>query len=78
MTLVSGQIRINSGGFLIIGSESCPYSMKANITLVGTDKNSVSLGTDPSDNGALGTKGIAVTTGGNLQLHGKLVRKSLN
>ncbi|MGL4576519.1 MAG: G8 domain-containing protein, partial [Burkholderiaceae bacterium] len=50
-------------GALIAGSTTQPYTKKGTITLTGTDKKQDLFG--------MGTKGIMVMSGGNLQLHGE-------
>lgn len=57
----------------MVGSEACPISASKTVTITfNGDANSPSMGVDPFDNTQLGTKGLAVLHGGDLQLWGGL------
>jgi cell migration-inducing and hyaluronan-binding protein len=64
-------IRVDNGGALVVGSEACPITQKIAFTFHGA-RSSDSMGTDPVDNTDLGVKGLAVATGGSLQMYGSV------
>jgi len=69
---------VNDGGKLTIGSTDCPITKKVVITFHGTrpPTESSPIGSDPADGTDLGGKGLAVATGGSIQMHGALASKS--
>jgi cell migration-inducing and hyaluronan-binding protein len=64
LTLQTNWIHVQAGGSLIIGTAECPYTARANITLLGANTTRDDIG------GAMGTKGIAFDQGSYLSLYG--------
>jgi hypothetical protein len=64
-------IRVEQGGKLTLGSSSCRLTAKIVITFFGArNTTNNDLGTNPSDGAVLGSKGLAVVTGGYLEIWG--------
>ena len=76
ISLTAHWILVKSGGSLIIGSESCPYAHKAIITLTGPRTEVSEMGYDPVDGINFGTKGIGISNGATLELHGAIATPS--
>eukprot|EP01091_Cochliopodium_minus_P013326 TRINITY_DN426_c0_g1_i1.p1 TRINITY_DN426_c0_g1~~TRINITY_DN426_c0_g1_i1.p1 ORF type:complete len:1254 (-),score=327.70 TRINITY_DN426_c0_g1_i1:86-3814(-) len=65
-------LRVNKGGKLYIGQRTCPITSKITVTLNGArDDVSNDMGNDPFDGVALGSKGIAIATGGFIEIWGE-------
>jgi hypothetical protein len=64
-------IRVQAGKF-IIGSETCPIKNKIIITFYGARTLESEIGTEPSDGGKLGSKGLAATSGSTIEVHGNV------
>ena len=56
-------------GWLILGSESCPLTAKIVITFHGSRTISNTIGFDNFDNAGLGAKGLAITSGGHIEVY---------
>jgi cell migration-inducing and hyaluronan-binding protein len=76
LALTAHWILVRTGGSLVIGSESCRYQHKVNITLTGSRTTTSEIGDDPVDKIPYGTKGIAIANGGTIELHGALSKPS--
>jgi len=75
MELQTQGIVVYSGGALVVGTPACPITAQVTITLYGRRGAPNTLGTDPYVNSTYGTvgfgqKGIAVATGGSIQMNG--------
>jgi len=70
--VVVSWIRVNPGGHFIMGSDEtgCAITASLSVTFYGVQTNVSLLGTDPSDSKNLGEKGLAVTSGGFIQIYG--------